>query len=508
VNKQTACEIMFESAEEVQRAMMDLKMFGGLEEEGECAEEVEEEFKTQIFPEHEAMSERFCRTLYYGKLPTEGDRPSLPFTQVAVDQFTGVGLDALGQKLGRLSMSRAADMTKQACAGPNSLVVALLYLERLRKRNPDYLSTVSSADLFLVSLLVASKFLHDDGEEDEVFNDDWAASGGIDTKELNKLEMQFLCALDWRIYVDDKEFETAVEKIETSIAVQAVCTRGWSSYSDLSVLSRLNSPYLGSSLLSLLLRSSLQVTSVCLTAYAASLLTLLSTVALLSKTPLGPAAVSQSLATLVSSPAAAPAPASVPDYLTLEESLEETLPGLATENSTESQAEPSNTGLSPAALLKASLFVTTLASSLGAREEAARRRKTSGSSYTQPGQELDEARINLTRAEWLAEDSKPELGDNYARLDGPEGWLEDRYQFIHHSTARAAFHRGSGARDSLTGGTPSSGEEGVPGQAAWKRYRDLAQLLGRCPVLSLGYSVPWAHGVKLFQDGLNSIKVQ
>merc|ERR1712004_658604 len=67
--------------------------------------------------------------------------------RLAVDQFTSSGLDALGQKLGRLDMARAADISRQACAGPNSLVLALLYLERLRRRNPDYLSTVSSADL-------------------------------------------------------------------------------------------------------------------------------------------------------------------------------------------------------------------------------------------------------------------------------------------------------------------------------------------------------------------------
>ena len=47
-------------------------------------------------------------------------------------------------------------------------MLALLYLERLRGSNPGYLDTVSSADLFLVSLMVASKYLHDDGEEDEV----------------------------------------------------------------------------------------------------------------------------------------------------------------------------------------------------------------------------------------------------------------------------------------------------------------------------------------------------
>jgi hypothetical protein len=43
---------------------------------------------------------------------------------------------------------------------------------------------VSSADLFLVSMMVASKYLHDDGEEDEVFNDEWAASGDIDIKVI------------------------------------------------------------------------------------------------------------------------------------------------------------------------------------------------------------------------------------------------------------------------------------------------------------------------------------
>ena len=118
-----------------------------------------------------------------------------------MDQFTGVGLDALGEKLGRLDMARAAEMTRTACVGPSSLVLALLYLDRLRKRNPDYLTSISSADLFLVSMMVASKFLHDDGEEDEVFNDEWAQSGGMDAKEMNRLEIEFLSAIDWRIFV-------------------------------------------------------------------------------------------------------------------------------------------------------------------------------------------------------------------------------------------------------------------------------------------------------------------
>ena len=43
--------------------------------------------------------------------------------------------------------------------------------------------------------MVASKFLNDEGEDDEVFNTDWANSAKIDVKELNKLEREFLTAI-------------------------------------------------------------------------------------------------------------------------------------------------------------------------------------------------------------------------------------------------------------------------------------------------------------------------
>lgn len=43
--------------------------------------------------------------------------------------------------------------------------------------------------------MVASKFLNDEGEEDEVFNTDWANSAKMDIKELNKLEREFLSAI-------------------------------------------------------------------------------------------------------------------------------------------------------------------------------------------------------------------------------------------------------------------------------------------------------------------------
>ena len=307
-----------------------------------------------------------------------------------MDQFTSAGLDALGAKLGRLDMARAADMTRQACAGPNSLVLALLYLDRLRRRNPDYLTTVSSADLFLVSLMVASKFLHDDGEEDEVFNDEWASSGGMDTKDLNRLEVAFLAAMDWRIFVDETEFSTTVRRLETDVARAEVAARGGATYSDLGVL---GSGELAAQMLTLLAQAALKVTAVCLTTYAAGLLTLLGTAAALSRTPLGPAQVATSVRTLATAFAG--------------EEQEQVV--------TEEWEDGRN--LSNADLLAASLLVATL---------------TSGplTDTIEDASDSEELRqeMNRTRAAWLAEAAGWGGGGGYALGDGRDYTVAPRYR--------------------------------------------------------------------------------
>ena len=192
-------------------------------------------------------------------------------------------------------MARAAEMTRTACVGPSSLVLALLYLDRLRRRNPDYLTSISSADLFLVSMMVASKFLHDDGEEDEVFNDEWAQSGGMDAKEMNRLEIEFLAAIDWRIFVNTEEFQDAVKKVERDISAKGVTARGWATYTELAVLS--GHPGVRD-IWRMFCELTLRMSALCTAAYTAGLLSLLASVTLLERTPLGPTSVSNSVTTL------------------------------------------------------------------------------------------------------------------------------------------------------------------------------------------------------------------
>lgn len=375
---------MFESQEEVKKAMMDLKIFEdmdniGTEEHVEGDEDDDDdEYIAQVFPEHELQSAEYRKTLYYGALPAT-DRPSMPLTRLAVDKFTSSGLDALGQKLGRLDMARAADISRQACAGPNSLVLALLYLDRLRRRNPDYLTTVSSADLFLVSLMVASKFLHDDGEEDEVFNDEWAISGGMDTKELNRLELRFLAALDWRIFVDVAEFQKTLQSVEADIALREVTSRDTASYSDLVVL---GSGDQARHLLTLLTHAAIKVTAVCLTTYAAGLLTLLGTTAALSRTPLGPAAVSSSVRTL------AQACCGMEDQ------------DLVTEDQREDLRAAN---LTTADLVTASLLVTTLTSATLTGEDNHLEDELPEERSRMTVEEESRQELNRSRALWLSE---------------------------------------------------------------------------------------------------------
>merc|ERR1712062_64087 len=246
-------------------------------------ETIEEEDNTepQIWKDFEDTTERFRKSLYYGRIPSS-DRFSLPVTELCVANFNHLGLEGLEKKLDRLSIDRAAEITRETCSSPTSLVLALLYLDRLRSSNPKYLSNISSTDLFLVSLMVASKFLHDDGEEDEVFNDEWAKSGAMEKKELNELELNFLSAIDWSIYVSPNEYEQTTQKIELAVALKQVRDRGvWTTYSDLLVLSRTLELI---KIWEILYEYTIKVTAVCIFAYAASLMTMMGTCNLLNST--------------------------------------------------------------------------------------------------------------------------------------------------------------------------------------------------------------------------------
>lgn len=242
--------------------------------------------KFKVMGSHNEFLSRIKKTLYYGKLPVT-ERFSLPVSELAAELFSEV---KIGHSLERLDLEEASAISRSACVSPCSLVLALLYLERLKTCNPDYLQRVAPSELFVVSMMVASKFLHDDGEPDEVFNDEWAASAGLTLKDINQFEKDFLQAIKWEVFVSDRAFWTRLYRMEKDIALKEGKRRGWFSYADLENL-------LDTVDLAALAQAVLTVSVVCLTSYTASVLTIIGSAFIVSQIPGTPISTSVSSST-------------------------------------------------------------------------------------------------------------------------------------------------------------------------------------------------------------------
>lgn len=242
--------------------------------------------KFKVMGNHNEFLSRIKKTLYYGKLPIT-ERFSLPVSELAAELFSEV---KIGHSLERLDLEEASAMSRSACVSPCSLVLALLYLERLKTCNPEYLQRVAPSELFVVSMMVASKFLHDDGEPDEVFNDEWAASAGLTLEDINQFERDFLQAIKWEVFVSNQAFWTRLYRMEKDIALKEGKRRGWFSYTDLENL-------LDTVDLAALAQAVLTVSVVCLTSYTASVLTMIGSAFIVSQIPGTPISTSVSSST-------------------------------------------------------------------------------------------------------------------------------------------------------------------------------------------------------------------
>lgn len=208
------------------------------------------------------LRERLCKTLYYGRMPAL-ERPSLALTELAVDMLQEVA----PRELGKVDMYWASDVSRNTTLSACPMTVGLMYAKRLKKKNSSFARQISSSDLFLVSMMMASKFLHDEGEKDSVVNEDWATSAHMDVEELNRLERNFLAALDWELYVNADDFWASLYAIEKLIACKKSGEHGSCTYTDLCVLV---DSTMSTSLRQILLQVC-KIVAVCVVAYAASL---------------------------------------------------------------------------------------------------------------------------------------------------------------------------------------------------------------------------------------------
>ncbi|XP_026157671.1 protein CNPPD1 [Mastacembelus armatus] len=186
-----------------------------------------------FLPGHQKLTERMRKRLYYGlDKDVSLDALSCPVTDIAVEIFQ----KSAPSPIRKLHKKYASHVAREACISPCAMMLALVYIERLRHRNPEYLQKISSSDLFLISMMVASKYLYDEGEEEEVFNDEWGAAGKLDVQTVNNLEMNFLNAIEWSLFTEPNDFFDILSELETSIAERQGMKRGWFTYTDLCVL--------------------------------------------------------------------------------------------------------------------------------------------------------------------------------------------------------------------------------------------------------------------------------
>lgn len=231
----------------------------------------EKQFKS--IGNHQQFFKRITKTLYYGKLPST-ECLSLPVTELASELFSEA---QTGRSLDRLHCNDAAKISRNACVSPCSFVLAVLYLEQLKSCNPEYLYRIAPSELFLISLMVSSKFLHDDGEDDEVFIEEWAQSARISTKELAELEKDFLAAIDWKVFVHQHTFWKKLAEIEQTIAKREGTARGWYTYSELEKIMRIS--------VSHLLQSISVTLSILIATYTLGIFTILGSVFIVSNIP-------------------------------------------------------------------------------------------------------------------------------------------------------------------------------------------------------------------------------
>ncbi|KAE8581400.1 hypothetical protein XENTR_v10024776 [Xenopus tropicalis] len=143
-----------------------------------------------FLPGHTQLSKRVCKRLYYGwEDDCSMENLSSPVTDIAVELLQ----KAAPSPIRRLQKKYAAHVSREACISPCSMMLALIYIERIRNRNPEYLQHISSSDLFLISM-------------------------------------------DWSLYTHPREFFEVLRWLEGRVAEQQGMKRGWFTYTDFCAL--------------------------------------------------------------------------------------------------------------------------------------------------------------------------------------------------------------------------------------------------------------------------------
>ncbi|AES67281.1 putative cyclin [Medicago truncatula] len=105
---------------------------------------------------------------------------------------------------------------KYTNCSPSCFVVGYVYIDMLTHKHPDSLVlSLNVHRLLVTSVMVASKMLDDEHYNNAVY----ARVGGVSNAELNKLELELLFLLDFKVMVCPRVFESYCLHLEKEMLV-------------------------------------------------------------------------------------------------------------------------------------------------------------------------------------------------------------------------------------------------------------------------------------------------
>ncbi|KAF6777770.1 hypothetical protein AHF37_02667 [Paragonimus kellicotti] len=141
------------------------------------------------------------------------------------DHVTDFVNSVVKRRLGKLDPFTVTECANSKFVPPVSMLTALIFIKKFASSDPppQLADEITAVDLFVIALTTASKYLHDVGTEDGLDNAGWAELFNMDVKDLNKLEIEFLCALNWECFVEKIDYSD-LQVVFNSVAR---CKRPW-----------------------------------------------------------------------------------------------------------------------------------------------------------------------------------------------------------------------------------------------------------------------------------------
>ncbi|XP_059637503.1 cyclin-U2-2-like [Cornus florida] len=101
-------------------------------------------------------------------------------------------------------------------AGPSVYVVAYVYIDRFCQIHPQFRINARNVHrLLITTIMVASKYVEDMNYRNSYF----ARVGGLTTNEMNKLELEFVFMMSFKLHVNVSVFESYCCHLEREVSI-------------------------------------------------------------------------------------------------------------------------------------------------------------------------------------------------------------------------------------------------------------------------------------------------